>query len=173
MAIRSSFILAGLVLGAPLLAACPQAPPPQPKAPVDLAAPGMIAAVKTFECAGPVDVSALRATRMKNGKQWYEAPPGFAVFGFPAVDLGVAPSPSSRRQTFASVRASPASVLAAVRAAMPEARVSSAGHPDGQIPANANFYDVTWGEPAPGENVNHMSLEGEGPETYVDCDVAR
>ena len=170
MGARSILILAGVVLGAPLLAACPQTPASAPKAPVDLAAPGMVAARKTFECAGPANVVALRATGVRHDKQWYEVPPGFTVFGFAVVDLGVTPPPSSRSQTFASVKASPAAVLAAVKAAIPDARVSSPGYPDDQIPANAGFYYISWGERTPGaQNPNQMNLQSDGTEAGIVC----
>ena len=170
MRIRPVLTALATLFSMPLLAACPQArPPAPPAAPVDLASPGMTAARKSFECAAPVDVSALHAAAKKNGKQWYETPPGFTVFGFPATDLGVTPPPTADSETFASVRASPDAVLAAVRSAIPDARASSPGHPDNPALTGANYYYITWGAAASGDRANRMTLEGEGPETYVIC----
>jgi hypothetical protein len=158
--------LLALILCAPWLAACPGAPggagsaaPP----PVNLTTPGLAAARATFECAVPPDAGALRATGEKHGHQWYAVPPGFTVFGLPVRELGLMSPVSRRSQTIAAVSAPSAAVLAAVKARLPDIRVTHPG-PDPHNQADTGYEYLAWG--ASGS----MRLQAEGAETYLICD---
>ena len=166
MTARLASPLLALILCAPWLAACPGAPggarsaaPP----PADLTTPGMAAARATFECAAPADAGALRATGERHGRQWYAVPPGFTVFGLPVRELGLMSPVGRGSQTIATVRATSAAVLAAVRVRIPDVRVTHPG-PDPDNQADTGYDNLAWGLSG------RMRLQAEGAETYLICD---